>query len=67
MTWTTNQGTFHGATATATLDNDGNAVFAFTGASCAPGTSTVTADVLSGGHTTSTSNYTVLPPMVTPS
>jgi hypothetical protein len=67
VTWTTNQGTFHGATATATLDNDGNAVFAFTGASCASGTSTVTADVLSGGHTTYTSNYTVLPPMVTPS
>ncbi len=67
VTWTTNQGTFHGATATATLDNDGNAVFAFTGASCASGPSTVTADVVAGAHTTYSTTYTVLPPQVTPS
>ena len=67
VTWTSNQGTFTGATATATLDDDGNAVFAFSGASCAAGTSTVIADVLAGTHVTYTSTYTIQPPMVTPS
>jgi hypothetical protein len=67
VTWTSNQGTFTGATATATLDDDGNAVFAFSGASCAAGTSTVIADVLAGTHLTYTSTYTIQPPMVTPS
>ncbi|HXQ43585.1 MAG TPA: Ig-like domain repeat protein, partial [Acidimicrobiales bacterium] len=67
VTWTSNQGTSTGATATATLDDDGNAVFAFAGASCAPGTSTVIAEILAGGHTTYTSTYTTQPPMVTPS
>jgi uncharacterized repeat protein (TIGR01451 family) len=67
ITWTSNLGTFHGATATATIDDDGNAVFAFTGASCAPGTSAVIADILAGSHPTYTGSYTTLPPMVTPS
>jgi uncharacterized repeat protein (TIGR01451 family) len=67
VTWTSNQGTSTGSTATATIDNDGNAVFTFTGASCAPGTSTVIADILAGAHTTYSSNYTVDPPTVTPS
>jgi hypothetical protein len=67
VTWTTNQGTFHGATATATLDNDGNVVFSFTGASCASGTSTVIADVVGGTHSTYTTTYTILPPQITPS
>ena len=60
-------GDYHGATATATVDNDGNAVFAFSGSSCAAGTSTVTADLLSGAHSTYTTTYTILPPQVTPS
>jgi len=67
VTWTSNQGASTGSTATATIDNDGNAVFTFTGASCAPGTSTVIADILAGAHTTYSSNYTVDPPTVTPS
>ena len=67
VTWTSNQGGFGGDTATATVDNDGNAVFTFTGSSCAAGTSTVTGDLLSGAHTTYTTTYTVLPPQVTPS
>jgi uncharacterized repeat protein (TIGR01451 family) len=67
VTWTSNQGTSTGSTATATIDNDGNAVFTLTGASCAPGTSTVIADILAGAHTTYSSNYTVDPPTVTPS
>jgi hypothetical protein len=33
---------------TTTLDNDGNAVFIFEGISCAPGKSTVTANLVSG-------------------
>ncbi|HEY7949180.1 MAG TPA: hypothetical protein VID75_15965 [Acidimicrobiales bacterium] len=48
-----------------TLDDDGNAVFAFWGASCAAGDSVVTADVLSGTHDTFTSTYTILPPAPT--
>ena len=62
VTWTSNMGTFTGATATATIDNDGNASFSFTGASCAPGESAVIADVLAGSHPTYTSMYTTLPP-----
>jgi hypothetical protein len=53
------------ATATATFDNDGNAVFAFTGAQCAAGSSTVIADAVAGTHTTYSTTYTVLPPTVT--
>jgi len=67
VTWTSNQGTFTGATASATIDDDGNAVIAFQGASCASGPSTVTADVVGGTHTTYTTTYTIKPPQVTPS
>jgi hypothetical protein len=65
VTWTSNEGTSTGATATATLDNDANAVFAFTGAQCAANSSTVIADVAAGAHTTYSTTYTVLPPTVT--
>jgi uncharacterized repeat protein (TIGR01451 family) len=51
--------------ATGTLDNDGNAVFVFKGASCAAGTSTVTADVDAGTHSTYTTTFTVSPPVET--
>jgi uncharacterized repeat protein (TIGR01451 family) len=51
--------------ATSTLDNDGNAVFVFKGASCAPGTSTVVADVEAGSHPTYTTSFTVVAPQVT--
>jgi uncharacterized repeat protein (TIGR01451 family) len=67
ITWSSNQGTSMGATATATLDDDGNAVITFTGASCAAGPSTVIADVLAGAHTTYTTTYTILAPEPTPS
>jgi hypothetical protein len=50
----------------ATLDPDGNAVFVFKGASCAPGTSTVTADVLAGSHATYSTTFTIDAPAVTP-
>jgi hypothetical protein len=69
ITWTSNTGTAvsHTATAMATLDNDGNAVFTFKGTSCASGTSSVIGDVLAGTHTTYTSTYTIDPPILTPS
>jgi hypothetical protein len=48
-----------------TLDDDGNAVFLFKGASCATGTSQVVADVEAGDHPTYTFEYTILAPAVT--
>jgi hypothetical protein len=48
-----------------TLDDDGNAVFVFKGASCAAGDSIVTADVEAGPHTTYTTTYTIDPPVPT--
>jgi hypothetical protein len=67
VTWTSNQGTFTGAMASATVDDDGNAVIAFAGAECASGPSTVTADVVGGTHATYSTTYTIEPPQVTPS
>jgi uncharacterized repeat protein (TIGR01451 family) len=52
-------------TATGLLDNDGNAVFVFKGASCGAGTSTVTADIDAGSHTTYSTTYTIDAPTVT--
>jgi hypothetical protein len=51
--------------ATGTLDNDGNAVFVFKGASCAAGTSTVIADVDAGTHPTYTMTYSIGAPALT--
>ena len=51
--------------ATSILDDDGNAVFVFKGASCAPGTSTVVADVEAGTHPTYTTTFTVVAPQET--
>jgi len=48
-----------------TLDDDGNAVFVFKGASCAAGDSQVIADVLAGTHDTFTFDYTIDPPAPT--
>jgi hypothetical protein len=47
------------------LDDDGNAVFVFLGASCAAGTSEVTADVEAGTHPTYTTTFTIDPPQPT--
>jgi hypothetical protein len=52
-------------TATATLDDDGNAIFTFAGYSCAAGSSEVIADVEAGAHPTYVTTFTVLPPQVT--
>jgi hypothetical protein len=51
--------------ATTTLDDDGNAVFVFEGASCAAGDSTVIADVNAGTHDTFSTVYTISPPVPT--
>ena len=47
------------------LDNDGNAEFVFKGAACAPGTSTVIADIDAGTHTTYDTTFTIDAPQVT--
>ncbi|HVC72067.1 MAG TPA: hypothetical protein VNC61_17575 [Acidimicrobiales bacterium] len=44
------------------LDDDGNAVFIFEGASCAAGSSEVIADVEAGNHPTYVTDFSVLPP-----
>jgi hypothetical protein len=51
-----------GEEVTTTLDDDGNAVFIFKGASCAAGPSQVIADVEAGTHPTYVAQFTVLPP-----
>jgi hypothetical protein len=51
--------------ATAQLDDDGNAVFIFAGSSCAAGSSLVTADVEAGTHPTYTTTFNILPPQPT--
>jgi len=50
---------------TGTLDNDGNAVFVFTGAECAPGSSTVIADIDAGIHSSYSTTYTIDAPTPT--
>jgi hypothetical protein len=56
---------FSPATATTTLDDDGNAQFYFAGSSCAAGSSVVTTDVEAGNHPTYTTTFTVLSPQPT--
>jgi hypothetical protein len=74
--WTWTQFTLNGTTvtgtgvntgplATATLDDDGNAIFAFFGTSCAATTSDVIADVLAGTHPTYPTTFTVDAPQPT--
>jgi hypothetical protein len=58
-------GTVQNAGPGSQLDNDGNAVFIFIGASCAPGDSVVTADVEGGTHQTYSMVYTILAPAPT--
>jgi len=50
---------------TAILDDDGNAVFVFLGASCGAGASTVIADVEAGTHPTYTTTFNINPPQPT--
>ncbi len=63
--WISNQGSFSSFTASATLDDDGNAVFAFSGSSCAAGPSTVSADVAAGIHSTYSTTFTIVAPTPT--
>jgi hypothetical protein len=61
-TWFTNQGTFTGTSASAAIDDDGNASFTFLGASCAPGAAQVTAIVEAGTEPSATATFTIDPP-----
>jgi hypothetical protein len=60
-----NDGTGTATGGETTLDNDGNAVFGFEGISCAPGTSTVVADLEGGTHDTFWFNFTITAPTPT--
>jgi hypothetical protein len=60
--WITDQGSFTGSTASATIDDDGNATFTFFGASCAAGSASVTADVEAGNNQTDTTTIVIDPP-----
>ncbi len=65
ITSITNQGSFSGSTASASIDDDGNATFSFFGASCAPGTVQLTADVEAGTDPTYTTTFIIDPPTPT--
>lgn len=60
--WITDQGSFTGSTASATVDDDGNATVMFFGASCAAGSTSVTADVEAGNDQTYTTTVVIDPP-----
>ncbi len=65
-TWSAGNGGSGDATGgTTTLDNDGNAVFIFEGVSCAPGPSTVVADLVGGTHDTYPVTFTINSPTPT--
>lgn len=63
--WVTNNGTFDSTTATATIDDNGNAAFIFFGVSCAAGTSTIIADIEAGLHPTYKGSFKVQSPRST--
>jgi hypothetical protein len=63
--WISNQGSSSGPTATATIDDDGNATFAFSGTSCAPGPSLVTTVVEAGIHSPAATTFTIVAPTPT--
>ncbi len=63
--WAGNDGSGDSTVGTTTLDNDGNAVFIFEGISCAPGTSTVVADLVGGTHDTYPVDFTITAPTPT--
>ncbi|HVC69916.1 MAG TPA: hypothetical protein VNC61_06580 [Acidimicrobiales bacterium] len=64
--WTNGAGANSTATSvTDIVDDDGNAVFAFMGISCAAGPSVVMAEVGAGVHSTYTGTFTVNPPAPT--
>jgi hypothetical protein len=62
ITWITDQGTSSGSSASATIDDDGNAVATVLGASCAPGSVQVTVNVQAGTDPSDTTTFTVDPP-----
>jgi hypothetical protein len=60
--WLANGEWSSGQTASTTLDDNGNAVFGFFGASCASGTSDILADIEGGTHPTYMTTFTVVSP-----
>jgi hypothetical protein len=62
VTWTTNQGSFGGSSASASVDDDGNATFVVLGGSCAAGSVPVVADVEAGTTPTYTTTLVIDPP-----
>jgi hypothetical protein len=62
VTWTTNQGSFSGSTAAASIDDEGNATFEVLGVSCASGPLAVVADVEGGTNPTSALSVSIEPP-----
>jgi hypothetical protein len=65
ITWISGTASSSTFSDTGILDNDGNAVFAFTGAECAPGTSTVIGDIDAGIHSSYPTTYTIDAPTPT--
>jgi hypothetical protein len=65
ITWFTGAISSATASITGTLDDDGNASFIFTGISCAPGGSTVVADIDAGADTTYQTTYIIDAPVPT--
>jgi hypothetical protein len=65
ITWFTGATSSATASITGTLDDDGNASFIFTGISCAPGDSTVVADIEAGTNTTYQTTYIIDAPVPT--
>jgi hypothetical protein len=63
--WMSNEGSSTGSTATAVIDDDGNATFTVMGAGCAAGSVPVIADVLAGTNPTYTATITIDPPAPT--
>ena len=64
--WTTGAGAVSTSSSVSDMvDDDGNAVFAFMGISCAAGPSVVIAEVGAGVHTTYTGTFTINPPAPT--
>jgi hypothetical protein len=59
VTWITDEGTFTGSTAIATIDDDGNATATVLGGSCAAGSVAVIADVEAGTDPTYATTFTI--------
>jgi len=62
FTWTTDQGSFSGSTASASIDDDGNATFEVLGMSCASGSVQAVADIEGGTDPSAALTVDIDPP-----